>query len=342
MKNWGDVVNDWRTRLNEDYSSGSKFYHGTTEEAAGQILRSGFDVGRAGARQKALHGKDQPEVRGVYLTPSKERAKWYAGKDIASPGRGGGAIVEVSVSGRILPEKDWWRLKREIREEWDLQLYDPRAQEAVEEAVNRAKSQGYVGFVEMERPDPEIVVFSPANVKVVGAYDARWVGSRLNEGLRDELEDRRRRAELDPDDEGVRADVERDQLRQGEDEGTQKLEDVMNAAKEQRYAPTINLDVDSGGQFFRKYIIPAIEAIATGGDHSWYISQDHTGWGHGSFSSFYTIGVRGRDNEGRLRDFNNLKTLLDRSDLPGDFDMEVKEKGMTGPYVKIWYQPVID
>lgn len=144
------------------------WFHGTTVEAAKAILKSGFDVARSGARQKALHGRDVAEARGIYLTSDRSRAEWYAG-GLSTPGGGGGAVVEVQVRGRILPERDFWRLKRVVSDEMGLALYDPRAQDAADEANRRIQSLGFVGF---EENADEIVVFDARSLKVVGAVYA--------------------------------------------------------------------------------------------------------------------------------------------------------------------------
>jgi len=149
------------------------FYHGTTLKAGEAILKQGFNMSLSGARQKALHGKDVAEVRGVYVTTDQRRAEWYAG-GLKTPGAGGGAVIEAKASGRMMPERDWWRLKAAVSKELGADaLYSPKRQEAIDETIQRAKKLGFVGFHEMQ---DEYVVFSPRDLKVTGGYSMQAWG----------------------------------------------------------------------------------------------------------------------------------------------------------------------
>tara|TARA_R110000796_G_scaffold186335_2_gene303239 strand:- start:3519 stop:4037 length:519 start_codon:yes stop_codon:yes gene_type:complete len=161
------LLENWNKYLTEDQT----FYHGTSENAGRSILKSGFSLSAAGARQKALHGKDIVEIGGIYLTSEKDRAKWYAGPDNTTPGMNqGGAVVETKISGKIMPEKEWWDIKRKISQEIGGGLYDDEMnKQKNEEAVRRAKEMGYVGFQENTDPN-EIIVFDPENIKVMGGF----------------------------------------------------------------------------------------------------------------------------------------------------------------------------
>jgi len=163
------LLENWRKYLKESQT----FYHGTSDEAGQSIIQNGFSLSNAGARQKALHGKEVVEIGGVYLTTDKEWAKWYAGPDNTKPGMNrGGAVVEVEVDGKIMPEKDWWGIKREISQKIGGGLYDDeKNRQKNEEAISQAKEMGYAGFQENTDPN-EIVIFDPQNLKVIRAFSA--------------------------------------------------------------------------------------------------------------------------------------------------------------------------
>jgi hypothetical protein len=163
------LFENWRKFITE----AQIFYHGTSDEAGQSIIQNGFSLSNAGARQKALHGKEVIEIGGVYLTAEKEQAKWYAGPDNTKPGMNqGGTVVEVEVDGKIMPEKEWWGIKREISQKIGGGLYDDeKNRQKNEEAITQAKEMGYVGFQENTDPN-EIIIFDPQSVRVVGAFSA--------------------------------------------------------------------------------------------------------------------------------------------------------------------------
>ena len=148
-------------------------YHGTSIDSARDILRRGFDLKRAGARQKALRGEDVAEVPGIYLTTDKRQARWYAGDDMSSPGLNkGGAVVEVKVVGKLMTDSQWWKLRGAVAKELgDTSMYpDYKTRMAtLAEAIKRAVRQGYVGFHEHQ---DEYVIFDPKAIKVTGAFEA--------------------------------------------------------------------------------------------------------------------------------------------------------------------------
>ena len=147
------------------------YFHGTSEEAARKIMQQGFSLRGVGQRQRAVHGDDTLDPKGVFVTSDLMQARWYAGPDPKRPGLNrGGAVVEVKVSGRMMSESDWWESKRRISEEMGITgLYDPRRGEVVLRAQEEAKKQGYAGFHEH---GDEYVVFDPKNVKPVRAFHA--------------------------------------------------------------------------------------------------------------------------------------------------------------------------
>lgn len=147
------------------------YFHGTSEEAARKIMQQGFSLRGVGQRQRAVHGDDTLDPKGVFVTSDLMQARWYAGPDPKRPGLNrGGAVVEVKVSGRMMSESDWWKSKRRISEEMGITgLYDPRRGEVVLRAQEEAKKQGYSGFHEH---GDEYVVFDPKNVKPVRAFHA--------------------------------------------------------------------------------------------------------------------------------------------------------------------------
>jgi len=151
--------------------AGTRMYHGTSVEAAREIERWGFSLAKVGERQRALYGQDELDPRGVFLTTDLLQARWYAGPDPRSPGlHKGGAVVVVEVKGRLMSEKEWWALRREIDESMGLEgMYDPRRREAVRRAEAEARKRGFKGFRENR---DEYVVFDPADVKVVEVLDA--------------------------------------------------------------------------------------------------------------------------------------------------------------------------
>lgn len=150
-----------------------KMYHGTSEKNAREILRRGFDVAKAGARQKDLHGEKVAEAPGVFLTTDKRKAEWYAGPDRARPGlRQGGAVVQVNVAGRMMTDSQWWQLLGAVKEELgDTSMWADYSvrMASYREAISRAQQQGFAGFHEHQE---EYLIFEAANVKVLGAYEA--------------------------------------------------------------------------------------------------------------------------------------------------------------------------
>jgi hypothetical protein len=139
-------------------------YHGTSRDAGFSILKNGFSLRNVGSRQASLYGKASPlEVEGIYLT-TKDRAKWYAEPK--------GIIIEVKVNGKIMPEKEWWKLNREISNRIGGGVYDDeKNRQKKEEAVTQAKKLGYIGIVENTEPDYEVIIFNPKNIEVVGELD---------------------------------------------------------------------------------------------------------------------------------------------------------------------------
>lgn len=160
---WGGAV--IRTGSRSRQASGT-WFHGTTEAGARAILRGGFDKALSGARQNTLHSKVVAEGRGVFLTDDRQQAEWYAG-GLASPGAGGGAVVEARVQGRIMTEKDYWKTLRLVFEELGIGMYDPRRQEGYDELAQRIQEMGYVGFYENSS---EILVFDSKRIQVAGAF----------------------------------------------------------------------------------------------------------------------------------------------------------------------------
>lgn len=154
------------------------FWHGTSVANARKILAQGWDRQRFGDRQRALRGGvDAPEVRGVYVTDNLAYAQSFYGspdEDLRKPGRGGGAVVEVQVTGPLIGPTPWWQLRRQAEDELvargqePLRMYDPRKQWTIDRAVRLAQARGYVGFAEAPR-NGEFVVFDPADARVVGA-----------------------------------------------------------------------------------------------------------------------------------------------------------------------------
>jgi len=144
------------------------YYHGTTAKNAKRILRKGFDIDLSGSRQRTLHGSTT-ELPGIYLAGDLHHARWYAG--LAHTGKAStepGAVIEVTVNGRIMPSEDWWRLRAEIGEELPGGMYDDENnRKQVMLARARAQERGFVGFVESASP-VEVVVFDKRHVKVVG------------------------------------------------------------------------------------------------------------------------------------------------------------------------------
>jgi hypothetical protein len=147
------------------------YFHGTSEEVARKIMQQGFSLRSVGQRQRAVHGDDTLDPKGVFVTSDLMQARWYAGPDPKRPGLNrGGAVVEVKVSGRMMSESDWWKSKRRISEEMGITgLYDPRRGEVVLRAQEEAKKQGYAGFHE---DGDEYIVFDPKDVKPVRAFHA--------------------------------------------------------------------------------------------------------------------------------------------------------------------------
>ena len=124
-------------------------FHGTSTDAAKRIMQQGFTLKLVGQRQRAVHGDDTLDPKGVFVTSDPMKAKWYAGPDPKRPGLNrGGAVIEVKVNGRIMPTKKWWALKRQINDEMGLGMWDPRRGEAVLRAQEEAQKQGYAGFHE--------------------------------------------------------------------------------------------------------------------------------------------------------------------------------------------------
>jgi len=159
--------------MNERSAFMTTMYHGTSIDSARDILRRGFDLKRAGARQKALRGEDVAEVPGIYLTTDKRQARWYAGDDMSSPGLNkGGAVVEVKVTGKLMTDSQWWKLRGAVAKELgDTAMYpDYKTRMAtLAEVLKRAARQGYVGFHEHQ---DEYVIFDPKAIKVTGAFEA--------------------------------------------------------------------------------------------------------------------------------------------------------------------------
>lgn len=142
-------------------------FHGTSLADAAKIMRHGFDLARAGSRQKALRGESVAEVKGVYLTNEHLARHFYATSDLKRPGLMDGAVIKVNVSGKLMPTSEWWTLRKSISDAMGLRLYDPRRSEAIKKAVEQVKSMGYAGLWEN---DEEFVVLDAKNVKPLSAY----------------------------------------------------------------------------------------------------------------------------------------------------------------------------
>ena len=179
-------------------------YHGTSEKAAGVILRQGFNLALAGARQKALRGEDVAETPGIFLTTDKQRAEWYAGPDRGRAGLNqGGVVIEVSVSGRLMTDTEWFRLLGATQDDLGDTAMWPSYSDRMAtyaEAIKRARKQGFAGYHEHQG---EYLVFDPKDIKIKGAYDAdtgrplrasahrvarRWLQARSQESLREAQE----------------------------------------------------------------------------------------------------------------------------------------------------------
>lgn len=157
------------------------YFHGTSVAAAQKIMQQGFSLQSVGQRQRALRGDDTLDPKGVFVTSDRTQARWYAGPDPKRPGLNrGGAVVKVRVSGRLMPDKAWWKLKAKISKDLGITgLYDPRRGEVVLRAQEEAKRQGYAGFHEH---GDEYVVFDVKNVKPIESFHADS-GEILSRGL---------------------------------------------------------------------------------------------------------------------------------------------------------------
>lgn len=153
------------------YLVGMKAYHGTSTKAAEHIRKHGFSLRSAGARQAALRGEEIAELPGVYLTPDRRTADWYAGETFQPGLHRGGVVIEVTVQGRIAPSKELWTVRRQVDDslgQYNMWDQKERARRAAI-VLQRLKDRGYAGIYEN---NDEFIVFDPKHVKVIRMFRA--------------------------------------------------------------------------------------------------------------------------------------------------------------------------